>query len=106
MSVLVLQGNGAARDHLVSSLAAHGFQPVRTVSTVSSLAPELEKRDGLSAILVDLGLDGELKACEQIRATDPTIPLLVLFDESSAAHLERALAAGASGCIPEPLNPL
>ena len=106
MSVLVLQGNGAARDHLISSLETHGFKPVRTVSAVSGLAKALANREGLSAILVDLALDEDLTACQQIRATDPTIPLLVIFDERSAAHLEEALAVGASGCVPEPLNPL
>ena len=47
-----------------------------------------------------------LSACQQIRATDSTLPLLVLFDDDSATHLEEALSVGASGCIPEPLNPL
>ena len=106
MSVLVLQGNGAERDHLISSLETHGFQPVRTLSTLSGLAAELADRDGLAAILVDLALDHDLTACQQIRSADPTIPLLVLFDDDSAGHLEEALAAGASGCVPEPLNPL
>jgi len=106
MSVLVLQGNGAARDHLISSLEAHGFHPVRTLSTVAGLSAELANREGLAAILVDLALDDELTACQQIRATDPSIPLLVLFDDDSAVHLEEALAVGVSGCVPEPLNPL
>jgi len=106
MSVLVLQGNGAERDHLISSLETHGFQPVHTVSAVSGLAAALADREGLSAILVDLGLDEDLGACQQIRSIDPSIPLLVLFDERSATHLEEALAVGASGCVPQPLNPL
>jgi diguanylate cyclase (GGDEF)-like protein len=106
MSILVLQGNGAERDHLISSLETHGFQPVRTVSTVSGLNAELANREGLAAILVDLALAGALSACQQIRATDSTLPLLVLFDDDSATHLEEALSVGASGCIPEPLNPL
>jgi diguanylate cyclase (GGDEF)-like protein len=106
MSILVLQGNGAERDHLISSLETHGFQPVRTVSTVSGLDAELANREGLAAILVDLALDDALSACQQIRATDSTLPLLVLFDDDSATHLEEALSVGASGCIPEPLNPL
>ena len=106
MSVLVLQGNGAERDHLISSLETHGFQPVHTVSAVSGLAAALADREDLSAILVDLALDEDLTACQQIRAADPSIPLLVLFDECSAAHLEGALAVGVSGCVPEPLNPL
>lgn len=106
MSVLVLQGNGAARDYLISSLETHGFQPVRTLSRLSGLAAELAGGTGLIAILVDLELDEDLTACKQIRAADPDIPLLVLFDEESAAHLEGALAVGATGCIPQPLNPL
>jgi len=105
MSVLVLQGNGAARDHLISSLETHGFQPVRTLSAVSGLAAAMDC-EGLSAILVDLALDEGLAACGQIRAIDPSIPLLVLFDELSAENLEEALEVGASGCLPQPLNPL
>ena len=106
MSVLVLQGNGARRDHLISSLETHGFQPVRAVSAISGLAAAWADREGLSAIRVDLALDGGISACQQIRSADSTIPLLVIFDEYSAEHLEEALAVGASGCIPEPLNPL
>ena len=106
MSVLVLQGNGAERDQLISSLETHGFQPVRLLSTAAGLNAELANREGLAAILVDLALDDGLTACQQIRSTDPTIQLLVLFDDDSATHLEEALAVGASGCIPEPLNPL
>jgi len=106
MSVLVLQGSSTSRDCLISSLKAHGFQPVQTVSAVSALTQALADRKGLSAILVDLTLDEDLLACQAIRAADPTIPLLVLFNESSAGRLEQALAVGASGCIPEPLNPL
>ena len=105
MSVLVLQGNGAERDQLISSLETHGFQPVHTLSTAAGLDAELANREGLAAILVDLALDEDLTACQHIRATDPSIPLLVLFDDDSATHLEEALAVGASGCIPEPLNP-
>ena len=106
MSVLVLQGNGAERDQLISSLETHGFQPVRTLTTAAGLDAELANREGLAAILVDLALDEDLTACQQIRATDPTIPLLVLFDDDSATHLRETLAIGASGCVPEPLNPL
>ena len=106
MSVLVLQGDGAARDHLISSLETNGFQPVRALSTVSGLTAELAEHNTLSAILVDLALDEDLMACRKIRATDTTIPLLVLFDECSSTHLEGALAVGATGCIPQPLNPL
>jgi|SRR5579871_752784 len=106
MSVLVLQGNGATRDYVISSLKTHGFEPVRAISEISGLPEALADPDGLSAILVDLGLDEDLTACQQVRTADPTIPLLVLFNEESAEHLEQALAAGASGCVPQPLNPL
>src|SRR5579864_186000 len=106
MSVLVLQDIGAERDQVVSSLKTNGFLPVRTLSRISDLAAELAEQSGLTAILVDLALDADLTACQQIRAADPTLPLLVLFDDDSAEHLEEALAVGATGCVPEPLNPL
>jgi len=106
MSVLVLQGNGAERDHLISSLETHGFKPVRTLSVISGLPAELAERRGLSAVVLDLALDPGLIACRQIRTADATLPLLVLFDEDSADRLEGAFQVGASGCAPEPVNPL
>jgi len=104
MSVLVLQDNGAAHDHLISSLESLGFHP--TVTTAVEVARQVAGGSNVAAVIVDLTIDFFLTTCKQVRATNKGIPLVVLFDDESAAQLEAALMAGATHCISKPLNPL
>ena len=104
MSVLVLQDNGAARDHLISSLESLGFCP--SVAAATEVAPQVIGGSNVGAVIVDLTTDVFLTTCKQVRAVNKTIPLVVLFDEDSAAQLEAALMAGATHCILKPVNPL
>jgi diguanylate cyclase (GGDEF)-like protein len=104
MSVLVLQHNGAARDHLISSLESLGFCP--SVAAATEVALQVAGGSSVAAVIVDLTTDVFLTACKQVRAVDKTIPLVVLFDDESAAQLEAALKAGATHCVLKPVNPL
>jgi diguanylate cyclase (GGDEF)-like protein len=104
MSVLVLQHNGAARDHLISSLESLGFCP--SVAAATEVAPQVAAGSSVAAVIVDLTTDVFLTTCKQVRAVDKTIPLVVLFDDESAAQLEAALKAGATHCVLKPVNPL
>jgi diguanylate cyclase (GGDEF)-like protein len=104
MSVLVLQDNGAAHDHLISSLESLGFHP--TVTTAVEVARQVAGGANVAAVIVDLTTDVLLTTCKQVRAINKAIPLVVLFDDESAAQLEAALMAGATHCISKPLNPL
>ncbi len=104
MSVLVLQDDGAARDHLMSSLESLGFHP--TVATAAEVARQLTGGSKVAAVIVDLTTDIFLTTCKQVRALNKAIPLVVLFDDESAAQLEASLMAGATHCVSKPLNPL
>jgi len=103
MSVLLLDISGTVRDCVHVSLEAQEVGPVHAAGSIEDLIGRIA---GASAVIVDLSQDPDLQACRSIRAADPLIPLIVLFDEKSAGHLEAALHAGATDCISKPVNPL
>lgn len=104
MSVLVLQDDGAARDHLITSLESMGFRP--TAMEAVEAARHLAGGAHVCAVIVDLANDLFLKACKQVRSINKAVPLVVLFDDETGAQLEAALGAGATHCVSKPLNPL
>jgi diguanylate cyclase (GGDEF)-like protein len=103
MSVLLLDTSGTVRDCVNVSLESQDLGPVHASRTLKEITGELA---GALAVILDLEQDPDLKVCRQIRSANPSVPLIVLFDDSSAEHLEAALAAGATDCISKPLNPL
>ena len=103
MSVLLLDTSGTVRDCVDMSLASQNLGPVRVARAFKEITRELA---GAAAVILDLEQDSDLQACRQIRAAHARVPLIVLFDEKSAEHLEAALEAGATDCISKPVNPL
>ena len=103
MSILLLDLSGTVRDCVDASLESQGFGPVYAARTVKEITDELA---GAAAVILDREQDSDSRACRRIRAANPRVPLIVLFDEKSAEHLEAALEAGATDCISKPLNPL
>lgn len=103
MSVLLLDTTGRVRDCVDVSLESQDLGPVHVARAIQEITGELA---GASAVILDLEQDGDLQSCRQIRTANATVPLIVLFDEKSAEHLEAALAAGATDCISKPVNPL
>jgi len=103
MSVLLLDISGTVRDCVHVSLEAREVGPVHAAGSIEDLIGRIA---GASAVIVDLSQDPDLQACRRIRAADLLVPLIVLFDEKSAGHLEAALHAGATDCISKPVNPL
>jgi len=103
MSVLLLDVSGTVRDCVHLSLESQDLGPVHVAGSIEDLTGRLTDA---SAVILDLSEDPGLEACRRIRAVDPLVPLIVLFDESSAEYLEAALNTGATDCISKPLNPL
>jgi diguanylate cyclase (GGDEF)-like protein len=103
MPVLLLDTSGTVRDCVDLSLESQGLGPVHAARTIKEITGALA---GASAVILDLEQDSDLQACRQIRAANPLVPLIVLFDEQSAEHLEAALEGGATDCISKPVNPL
>jgi diguanylate cyclase (GGDEF)-like protein len=103
MSVLLLDTSGTVRDCVDVSLKSQDLGPVQVVRAVKEITARLA---GAAAVILDLEQDSDLQACRKIRAANPDVPLIVLFDEKSAERLEAALGAGATDCISKPVNPL
>jgi diguanylate cyclase (GGDEF)-like protein len=103
MSVLLLDISGTVRDCVDVSLESRELGPVQIARVLQEITGQLA---GVAAVILDLDQDTDLQACRQIRAAHPHVPLIVLFDEKSAEHLEAALEAGATDCITKPVNPL
>ncbi len=103
MPVLLLDTSGTVRDCVDLSLESQGLGPVHAARTIKEITGALA---GAAAVVLDLEQDSDLQACRQIRSADPRVPLIVLFDEQSAQHLEAALEGGATDCISKPINPL
>jgi len=103
MPVLLLDTSGTVRDCVDLSLESQGLGPVHAARTIKEITGALA---GASAVVLDLEQDSDLQACRQIRAANPLVPLIVLFDEQSAEHLEAALEGGATDCVSKPVNPL
>ena len=80
MSVLLLDASGTVRDCVDVSLESQELGPVQVAQAFQEIARELA---GVAAVSLDLEQDPDLQACRQIRAADPHVPLIVLFDEKS-----------------------
>lgn len=103
MSVLLLDVSGTVRDCVHLSLESQNLGPLYAAGSLEELTGGLA---GASAVILDLSEDPGLQACRRIRAVDPVLPMIVLFDEKSAEYLEAALSAGVTDCISKPVNPL
>jgi diguanylate cyclase (GGDEF)-like protein len=103
MSILLLDASGTVRNCVYASLESQKLGPLYTARSIAELIGNLS---GASAVMLDLAEDLGFDACRRVRALNPRVPLIVLFDEESAKHLEAALAAGATDCISRPVNPL
>ena len=78
MPVLLLDTSGTVRDCVDLSLESQGLGPVHAARVIQEMTGELA---GASAVVLDLEQDSDLQACRQIRAANPLVPLIVLFDE-------------------------
>ena len=108
LNILAVDDSRTMRDMVRLALGAAGM----TVTTADDGVHGLEVLEGMApdAIISDINmprLDGfgfirAVRAIERMRG----VPILVLTTESDAAKKERARAAGATGWIVKPFNPV
>ena len=107
-TVLTIDDSRTMRDMLLMALEDAGYVVIQAVDGVDGL--ETLAAQGADVIITDINMprmDG-FGAIEGVRA-DPnhrTTPVLVLTTESDAEKKARARAAGATGWIVKPFDPV
>ncbi|MFO0590374.1 MAG: sigma-54 dependent transcriptional regulator [Polyangiaceae bacterium] len=103
--VLCIDDDQDQCDLLQSSLSRMGFSPSTTTSPGDAL--DLAVKEAFDVILTDLGMgemDG-LALCEQMIATRPGIPVIVLTGLGSMESAISAMRAGAYDFLTKPVEP-
>ena len=103
--VLCIDDDQDQCDLLQSSLSRMGFSPSTTTSPADAL--DLAVKEPFDVILTDLGMgemDG-LALCEQMIATRPGIPVIVLTGLGSMESAISAMRAGAYDFLTKPVEP-
>lgn len=95
-------------DHmlLIARLLASLGAQVTTAGT-APIALHLLDNVPFDLILLDMATPGldSLGAVRELRGRNQATPVLALTTGTSAAELERCLAAGCNGCVPKPIDP-
>ncbi len=107
-TILTVDDSRAMRDMLRHSLAEAGFRVVQAEDGLQGL--EMLARENPDVIVTDLNmprLDG-FGFIEAVRrdASRRTMPVLVLTTEADGEQKNRARAAGATGWIVKPFDPV
>ncbi|MDQ3133565.1 MAG: response regulator [Acidobacteriota bacterium] len=101
-SVLFVDDAADTRSLVEWSLRQDGFD-ITTAQTADQ-GLNLARANSYSLILLDIGLpdkDG-LELCREIRAFDPDTPILFYTAFADLLDHEKAIAAGAQGCLRKP----
>jgi CheY-like chemotaxis protein len=83
-----------------------GFEVVEAVTAADAVRSATDDRDGLRLVLLDLRLpDGDgFSVCEQIKATRPTLPVVMITSTYATAQgRQDGLACGADAYLIEPV---
>ena len=107
-TILTIDDSRTMRDMLMLALVGAGYRVIQAVDGVDGL--ETLSAEGADVVITDINmprLDG-FGVIEGVRANPEhrATPILVLTTESDAAKKERARAAGATGWIVKPFNPV
>jgi two-component system chemotaxis response regulator CheY len=107
-TVLTIDDSRTMREMLNHALVQAGYTVIQAVDGVEGL--EVLQAQGADVVITDINmprLDG-FGVIEGVRANPDhrATPILVLTTESDAAKKERARAAGATGWIVKPFNPV
>ena len=102
--ILIVDDEPAMRRFLRTSLGAHGYQIIDAETGNDALS--LIKRNGVDALLLDLGLpdiDG-LEVIKTIRASGSSVPVIVLSSRTDETGKVKALDLGADDYVTKPFG--
>jgi DNA-binding response OmpR family regulator len=104
-SILLVDDNPSILEFLQQRLRSMGYRT--TIATNGELAVEAVKRDRPSLVILDVTMPelNGYQACREIKAHDPTIPIIILTAKSEAADKFWAKQAGADEFLNKPVDP-
>ncbi len=108
MLVLTVDDSRTMREMLLSALSAAGFTVVQAedglhaLSVLETCKPDVIVTDINMPRLDGYGLIGRIRTSGKL----PGVPILVLSTESAAEKKQKARAAGATGWIVKPFDPV
>ena len=97
--ILVVEDHAPFRETLAETLADEGYAVRQAADGVQALAAFAEKRPSL--VLLDVMMPGRdgYSVCDEMRAKDPLVPILMLTAKNSEADRVRGLRRGANDYI-------
>ena len=97
--ILVVEDHAPFRETLAETLADEGYAVRQAADGVQALAAFAEKRPNL--LLLDVMMPGRdgYSVCDEMRAKDPLVPILMLTAKNSEADRVRGLRRGADDYI-------
>ena len=97
--ILVVEDHAPFRETLAETLADEGYAVRQAADGVQALAAFAEKRPSL--VLLDVMMPGRdgYSVCDEMRAKDPLVPILMLTAKNSEADRVRGLRRGADDYI-------
>ena len=102
--ILVIEDEAIVRGLIVEVLEGAGFEVVAAERAESGL--EVLSRNSISLVVSDIvmpGLSG-LELLERVRATHPSLPVVLVTGAGTYGNLTQALANGASGIVVKPFS--
>lgn len=102
--ILVVEDDPSLAMGLVDALEFEGFRVTHSKS--GGRGAELAREDRPDCIILDLMLPdlNGYRVCEEIRKTDPAVPILILTARSQEADKIRGLEAGADDYVTKPFS--
>ncbi len=104
-TVLVVDDESFVRDSLLALLEAEGCRTLGAATGHEALG--ILARERVDLVATDLQMpDGDgMELLEEVRATDPDLPVLVLTGVGTVPDAVRAMKAGAADFIQKPVDP-
>lgn len=102
--VLVIEDDAAIRQGVVDALRFHGYEPLEAARGDTAL--EMAVKVGCDLILLDLVLPGRggLEILKEVRATRPTLPVIILTARGEEADRVQGLQLGADDYVVKPFS--
>jgi DNA-binding response OmpR family regulator len=105
-TVLIVEDVPLERKLLVAAIKKSGYAAIGVGRGKQAISHVLETPDGVGVVLLDMRLPdiSGLDVFRAVRHGAPTIPIVLCPGLADSQETRTALAEGADGCLPKPLD--